>query len=208
MLSILTQFVSNRSQHVMVVSCLSELVNVVSRVPQGSLLGLFLFLLYTLELFSILGNKLIDYAGDCTLLSVVPSQGVRVTVGKSLIRDLIKVSEWFDLWGMKLNASKTKTMIDSRSCTMHPQSPPLTIGGTVLKKKYGDLVMELVFHLHFYFYIYFILKSFFCHVLGCGKDKGKFIFLRHLDGSMTGGNWSSFGSLSSELVVALGGLNP
>ena len=35
-LSILTQFLSNRSQHVMVDGCRSKLVNVVSRVPQGS----------------------------------------------------------------------------------------------------------------------------------------------------------------------------
>ena len=35
---------------------------------------------------------------------------------------------------MKLNASKTKTMIVSRSSTMHPQSPSLTIDGTVLKE--------------------------------------------------------------------------
>ena len=41
---------------------------------------------------------------------------------------------------MKLNASKTKTMIVSRSRTMHPQSPPLTIGGTVLKES-DDLVI-------------------------------------------------------------------
>ena len=40
---------------------------------------------------------------------------------------------------MKLNASKTKTMIVSRSGTMHPQSPTLTIGGTVLKES-DDLV--------------------------------------------------------------------
>ena len=43
---------------------------------------------------------------------------------------------------MKLNASKTKTMIVS-SCTMHPQSPPLTIGGTVLKES-DDLVILVV----------------------------------------------------------------
>ena len=43
-----------------------------------------------------------------------------------------------DLWGMKLNANKTKTMIVSRSRTMHPQSSPLTIDGTVLKEC-GDL---------------------------------------------------------------------
>ena len=38
-----------------------------------------------------------------------------------------------DGW-MELNAGKTKTMIVTRSRTMHPQSPPLTTGGTVLKE--------------------------------------------------------------------------
>ena len=40
---------------------------------------------------------------------------------------------------MKLNASKNKTMIVSRSRTMHPSHPPLTIGGTVLRES-DDLV--------------------------------------------------------------------
>ena len=43
-LSILTKFLSNRSQHVMVDGCMSKLVNVVSGVLQGSVL-------YTSELF-------------------------------------------------------------------------------------------------------------------------------------------------------------
>ena len=73
-------------------------------------------------------------------MAVVPSPGVRVAVAESLIRDLGRVSEWCDLCGMKLNASKTKTMIVSRSRTMHPQSPPLTIGGTV-RKESDDLVI-------------------------------------------------------------------
>ena len=76
------------------------------------------------------GNKLIGYADDSTLMAVMPSPGGRVAVAESLIRDLGRVSEGCDLWGMKLNASKTKTMIVSKSRTMHPQSPPLTIGGT------------------------------------------------------------------------------
>ena len=70
----------------------------------------------------------------------MPSPGVRVTVAESLSRDLGKVSEWCDLWGMKLNASQTRTMIVSRSCTIHPQSPAVTIGGTVLKES-DDLVI-------------------------------------------------------------------
>ena len=61
--------------------------------PQGSVLGPLLFLLYTSELFSILENKLIGYAADSTLKAVVPSPGVKIAVSKSLIRDLGRVSE-------------------------------------------------------------------------------------------------------------------
>ena len=52
MLSILTQFLSNRSEHVMVDGGRSKLVKVVSGVPHGRVLGLLLFLLHTLDLFS------------------------------------------------------------------------------------------------------------------------------------------------------------
>ena len=105
------------------VGCRSKLVNVVPGVPQGSVFGPLLFLLHTSELLSILENKLIGYADDSPLIAVVPSPGVRVTVAESLNRDLVRVNAWCNLWGMKLNASKTKTMIDSRSRTMHPQPP-------------------------------------------------------------------------------------
>ena len=117
-LSILTQFLSNHSQQVMVDGCRNKQVNVVSGVTQGSVLGPLLFLMYTSELFSILENKLIGYADDSTLMAVMPSPSIRVAVAESLIRNLGRVSEWYDLWEMKLDASKTKT---SRSRTMYPQ---------------------------------------------------------------------------------------
>ena len=118
-LSKFTQFLSDRSQHIMVDGCRSKLVNVVSGVPQGSVLGPLLFLLYTSELFSILDNKLIGYADDSTLIAVAPSPGLRVVVAESLSHDLRKVSEWCDFWGMKLNAT---TDYDSLQVT-HNASP-------------------------------------------------------------------------------------
>ena len=90
-------------------------------------------------------NKLIGYVDDSTFLAVVPSPGVRVAA-KSLIRDLGRVSEWCDIWGMKLNASKTKTLIVSRSRTMHPQSPSSTIGGTVLKESDHLVILGMTFN--------------------------------------------------------------
>ena len=74
-LSILTQFLSKRSQHVMVDGCWSKLVNVVSGVLQGSVYTS-CSAVYTSELFSILENKLIRYADDSNLMAVVPSPGV------------------------------------------------------------------------------------------------------------------------------------
>ena len=144
MLSVLTQFLSNRSQFVLVDGCHSELVNVVSGVAQAVFWARYCFFC-TPELFSILENKLICYADDTTLMAVVPSPGARVTVAKSLNRDLVRVNAWCDLWGMKLNASKTKTMIVSRSRTMRPQSPPLSIDSTVLKESHDLDILGVTF---------------------------------------------------------------
>ena len=99
-LSVLTQFLSNRSQYVVVDGWRSKLVKMVSE-PQESVLGQQLFLLYTAELFSIVENKLYGYADDSTLVAVVPSPGERVAVSESMNHDLSRVSEWCNLWLMK-----------------------------------------------------------------------------------------------------------
>ena len=145
MLSVLTQFLHNQS-HVVVDGCRSKLANVVSGVPQlGKCLGPLLFLLYTAEIFSVVENKLYGYADDSTLVAVVPSPGERVAVSESKNRDLNRVSVECNLSGMKLNASKTKTMIVSRSRTVHPQSTLLTLDETVLKESAYLMILGVTF---------------------------------------------------------------
>ena len=46
---------------------------------------------------------------------------------------------------MKLNASKTKTMIVSRSCTVYPQLTQLTLDGTVLKDSADIVILGVTF---------------------------------------------------------------
>ena len=94
----------------------------------------------TVVVFSIVENKLYSYADDSTLVVVVPSPVERVAVSESMNRDLNRVSVWCNLWGMKLNASKTKIMIVPMSRTVHPQLNPLTLDGTV-RRESADLVI-------------------------------------------------------------------
>ena len=92
-LSVLSQFLSDRSQVVIVDGVAGRCVDVVSGVPQGSVLGPLLFLLYTADLFSILENDLIGYADDSTSVATIPSPNDRIRVAQSLTRDLIKIGD-------------------------------------------------------------------------------------------------------------------
>ena len=104
-----------------------------------------LLFLHTAELFSLVENKPYGYADDSTLVAVIPSLGERVDVSESMNRDLNRVSVWCNLCGMKLNASKTKTMIVSSSSTVHPQLTPLTRDGTVLKESADHFILGVTF---------------------------------------------------------------
>ena len=60
-----------------------------------------------------------------TTLMAVAIPGDRFAVTESPKRDLDRVSELCDHWGMKLNMSKSEIMLASRPRTMHPQCSDL-----------------------------------------------------------------------------------
>ena len=93
MLSVLTQFLSNRSQYVVVNGCRKKLVTWCQGCFREAFWAHCCFL-YTAELFSVVENKLYGYADDSTLVAVVQSPGERVAVSESMNRDLNRVSVW------------------------------------------------------------------------------------------------------------------
>ena len=85
-LSILTEFLSNALQRVVDDSQFNDYRNVISVVPQGSVLGPLLFILYTHYMWFGLENMLASYAADAPLLARIPSPNMRSNVTESLNR--------------------------------------------------------------------------------------------------------------------------
>ena len=73
-LSVCREFLSNRRQRVVVDCATSKRTPIISGIPQGSVLGPLLFVLYTSEIFELVENRLYAYADDSTFLAVVRSQ--------------------------------------------------------------------------------------------------------------------------------------
>ena len=71
-LKVSKNFLSSRTQRVKVDGVCSSSIDVVSGVPQGSVLGPLLFLLYIADLPRLLQNELVGYADDSTLLCRIP----------------------------------------------------------------------------------------------------------------------------------------
>ena len=137
-LKVFQNFLSSRTQRVKVDVVFSSSIDVVSGVPQGSVLGPLLFLLYIADLPRLLQNELVGYADDSTLLCRIPHPRDRSSVAASLNDDLAVISDWCSRWGMLVNPSKTRGMLISCSRTVEPLFPNSLIDGSVV-----EMVSEL-----------------------------------------------------------------
>ena len=102
-------YLSNRTQQTRVNEVISSEITTSIGVPQGTVLGVFLFLIYINDIERVVTNcKLLMFADDALLY--VESDEVRVAVNK-INDDLQHLSNWFKMNKMKLNIDKTKYMI-------------------------------------------------------------------------------------------------
>ena len=103
----ISDFLKDRSQAVVLDGESSSSVPVTSGVPQGTVLGPTLFLVYINDLPECIKySKVRLFADDCILYGQIDSQ----SDCKKLQEDLDTLQHWEDIWLMSFNASKCNTM--------------------------------------------------------------------------------------------------
>lgn len=100
LLSWISAFLFNRSFHVRVNNCLSDKKSVLSGVPQGSVLGPVLFVIFINDLLDSISSPKSCYADDTKLYNNP------VTNYQEIKEDLNRIQQWCDTWMLTLNKSK------------------------------------------------------------------------------------------------------
>ena len=154
LLKLLESFLNNRYQRVLLNGQSSNWSPIKSGVPQGSILGPLLFLIYINDLPDNLISTAKLFADDTSIISIV--HDVDITANE-LNLDLANINEWAYRWKMSFNPDITKQaqqVIFSRK-TKKPQHPPAyfnghTVSTSIVQKHLGmylDEKLDFNFHL-------------------------------------------------------------
>ena len=103
-------WLTQRTQHVVVNGHDSNFVQVQSGVPQGTVLGPLMFLLYINDIKCGISSHLKLFADDCILYRTINSQQDQLL----LQHDLNIILKWTETWLMELNISKCVVLTCSR----------------------------------------------------------------------------------------------
>jgi len=102
----ISSFLSNRSQRVVLNDTYSDSVPVESGVPQGSVLGPILFLLYINDITQDITSSIRLFADDCVLYRNINNNNDKTI----LQHDLDKLIDWEQKWKMQFNVDKCNTL--------------------------------------------------------------------------------------------------
>ena len=102
----LSNFLTNCFQRVVVNGSQSDWVGIQSRVPQGSVLGPLLFILYVNNVPDLIESNLKMFADDTKIYLVIKS----FYDSLKLQHDINKLMQWSSVWLLRFNAAKCKVM--------------------------------------------------------------------------------------------------
>ena len=138
-----TSYLSNRHQTVSLSGNLSTPQLITAGVPQGSILGPLLFILYINDLpLHITGSETNMFADDTTIYTYSKNKH---TIQTKLQESLDTVSQWCNLNSMVLNSTKTKAMLLSASNKHQVNNLSLTLQNNCLHVSQQEKLLGITF---------------------------------------------------------------
>ena len=111
-LKLFQSYLSERKQYVEFDGTNSEMREIRTGVPQGSILGPLLFIIYINDLNTVSELfKFIIYADDTSLNGFLSSFGTNTNISKNINYELQQINDWLKINKLSLNVGKTKFMI-------------------------------------------------------------------------------------------------
>jgi hypothetical protein len=129
LLSWFRNYLTNRKHRVVVEGQESTLHDVTAGVPQGSVLGPILFILYINDIINETNVNVRLYADDATIFI---SYDNPQTAANEIEQNLQKVHDWANLWFMTFNPQKTESLTFTRK--RNPDIPTIYLNGTEIKE--------------------------------------------------------------------------
>ena len=123
-----SSFLQDRTQCVRVNGSLSSVEYLKSGIPQGTVLGPVLFLIFINDLPSVVENESSIFADDTTMFTFDEDLAYSC---RSLTLDLNAASHWAKVWGMLYNAEKSQHLT-VRSKHVRVSSPSISMGGVTV----------------------------------------------------------------------------
>ena len=127
----LESYLTKRKQSVVLNGCISEQLPIIAGVPQGSVLGPLLFLIYINDIADDLSSDSFLFADDTSMFE--PAINSDISAAAHIINNnLAKILAWADQWLVSINCSKTVVTLFSRRRSPS-KLPPIKLGDTCLE---------------------------------------------------------------------------
>ena len=121
-------YLSGRRQRVVINGQSSDWSLIGAGVPQGSILGPLLFLIFINDIVKDIGASVRLFADDTSWYIVVESPQSAATI---LSGDMSTISNWANFWLVDFNTAKTLSMVVSRKLNK-PTHPPLFMNNRLI----------------------------------------------------------------------------
>ena len=132
-LELISNYIKDRRQVVKIGNSTSSVKDLLYGVPQGSVLGPILFLLYINDITSVVEHcRTTMYADDT---SIYYTSYHASNIQNALNKDLSKLRDWFDFNKLKLNISKSSFMIMKSGRNRRPADVNVFIGGKTITQE-------------------------------------------------------------------------